>query len=175
MYCLCDEQIDFILNDLREHGIHTESLQMNLLDHICILIEQGLEEGGDFREFYTATIPSFYKQELRELEEETHFLLRSKGALALLSRSQFFLLLFTLFIGPFIAYDMLVFFISPEAGKMAHTLTAWSASLVFSLFPLLILVVLLLTPARFDPLIPRRAKILLGIDPLIRILPASDL
>lgn len=71
MYCLTDKQIDFILNDIRAHGVEMEDLQNNLLDHICCVIEQNLEENGDFENFYRKTIRSFYKHELWEIEEET--------------------------------------------------------------------------------------------------------
>ena len=75
MYQITDENIDFILEDLNKRGIQTESLQLNLLDHICILIEENLEEGADFHQFYAETIKSFYKKELSELETETNYLL----------------------------------------------------------------------------------------------------
>jgi len=75
MYQITDENIDFILEDLNKRGIETESLQLNLLDHICILIEENLEEGADFHQFYAATIKSFYKNDLSELEIETNYLL----------------------------------------------------------------------------------------------------
>ena len=54
MYTISDQQIDFILADLRHRGIRTKDLEFNLLDHICILIEQGLDEEGDFNIFYSA-------------------------------------------------------------------------------------------------------------------------
>ena len=41
-------------------------------------------------------------------------------------------------------------------------LEVWGGSMVFSLFPLLIWTVLALTPDRFDPLLPKGAKVLLG-------------
>jgi hypothetical protein len=75
MYRIKDEQIDFIWEDLIRRGIRTESLRLNLLDHICILIEENLEEGGDFQQYYANTITRFYKEELFELEIETNFLL----------------------------------------------------------------------------------------------------
>ena len=65
MYSISDQQIDFILHDLGANGIETESLQQDLLDHICIIIEQNLEEGGDFNQFYAATVKTFYKKELK--------------------------------------------------------------------------------------------------------------
>lgn len=79
MYTISDQQIDFILNDLHERGITLDSLRQNLLDHICILIEENMEEGDDFGLFYALVIKDFYKQELRELEEETLFLLNYKN------------------------------------------------------------------------------------------------
>lgn len=79
MYCINDKQIDYILNDIRARGVEMEDLQYNLLDHICCLIEQNLEENGDFESFYKKTIPKFYKHELWEIEEETITLLTFKN------------------------------------------------------------------------------------------------
>lgn len=83
MYCITDEQIDYILNDIRRNGIETEDLQLNLLDHICCIIEQNLEENGDFGEFYQKTVRQFYKLDLREIEEETTLLLTFKNYYAM--------------------------------------------------------------------------------------------
>jgi hypothetical protein len=83
MYQLSDEQIDFILRDIRARGVEMESLQQDLLDHVCCIIEQNLEPGGDFEGFYSATIQTFYKQELREIEAETLFLLNNKNYYAM--------------------------------------------------------------------------------------------
>ncbi len=78
MYCITDEQIDYILNDIRRGGIETEDLQLNLLDHICCIMEQELKEDGDFERLYHATARQFYKTNMRELEEETINLLTFK-------------------------------------------------------------------------------------------------
>ena len=83
MYCLSEEQIAFIRNDISRNGIETEDLQSNLLDHICCIIEQNLEENGDFGSFYSATLKTFYKKELREIEEETKSLLLFKNYYAM--------------------------------------------------------------------------------------------
>ncbi|MGZ4089167.1 MAG: GldL-related protein [Bacteroidia bacterium] len=79
MYSLNDKQIDFILNDISARGVKTEDLQYNLLDHICCIIENELEENGDFEQFYRRTISAFYKKELKELEDETQLLLTFKN------------------------------------------------------------------------------------------------
>jgi hypothetical protein len=79
MYHISDEQIEFILQDLEIRGLKTADLQNNILDHVCCIIEQELEEKGDFGPFYQRTIERFYKKELNEIEEETHLLLTFKN------------------------------------------------------------------------------------------------
>lgn len=79
MYRISDQQIDYILNDISARGVEMESLQQNLLDHICCIIENNLEENGDFESFYKKTIQHFYKDELWEIEEETLLLLTYKN------------------------------------------------------------------------------------------------
>jgi len=83
MYCITDEQIDFILSDIRRNGVETEDLQLNLLDHICCIVEQNLEEGEDFGTFYQQTVRQFYKRDLKEIEEETQLLLTFKNYYAM--------------------------------------------------------------------------------------------
>jgi hypothetical protein len=68
-------------------------------------------------------------------------------------------------IGPFIGYDVLSLL---RMGRLP--LEVWGGTLVFSQFPLLIWLVLALTPERFDPLLPRGAKVLPGWRPFISIL-----
>jgi hypothetical protein len=79
MYRISEQQIEFILNDISARGVETEDLQYNLLDHICCIIESKLEADGDFENFYMQTIATFYKHELREIEEETQLLLTFKN------------------------------------------------------------------------------------------------
>lgn len=79
MYHISDTQIDFILNDISARGVEMESLQQNLLDHICCIIENKLEDNGDFEAFYRQTITTFYKEHLWEIEEETIRLLIFKN------------------------------------------------------------------------------------------------
>ncbi|HVW58855.1 MAG TPA: hypothetical protein VHC48_02430 [Puia sp.] len=173
MYRLNDQQVDLIHSDLLRRGIRTESIRLNLLDHICILIEENLEENGDLYQYYMTILPQFYKQQLQELEEETHLLMTMRKGHLLLCRSQFFLLLFILLIGPFIAYDLVqVTHTTFIAGKIP--LRVWAGPLIFALFPSLTLLVLFLTPERYDPLLPRGARIMLGFRPFIRVL-AMDL
>lgn len=79
MYQLSEQQIDYIFNDISARGVEMESLQQNLHDHICCIIENDLEENGDFESFYQKTIRTFYKDNLWEIEEETLLLLTYKN------------------------------------------------------------------------------------------------
>lgn len=78
MYSISEQQIEFILNDIRRNGVELEDLQYNLLDHVCCIIEQELEENGDFEQFYQSAIKRFYKNRLEEIEDETITLLINK-------------------------------------------------------------------------------------------------
>jgi hypothetical protein len=83
MYSLSDEQIDFVLDDIKANGVVIEDLQHNLLDHICCIIENELNEGEDFYSFYKQVLPRFFKKELREIELETQNLLTFKNYYAM--------------------------------------------------------------------------------------------
>lgn len=83
MYVLTDEQIAFIRNDIRRNGIELEELQLDLLDHICCVIETELTAENNFEAFYQSILPRFYKRSLREIQEETHLLLTFKNYYAM--------------------------------------------------------------------------------------------
>ncbi|MEY4521408.1 MAG: hypothetical protein RIT10_593 [Bacteroidota bacterium] len=83
MYVLTDEQIAFILNDIRRNGIELEELQLDLLDHICCVIESEVTPEKNFEEVYRSILPRFYKRSLREIEEETQLLLTFKNYYAM--------------------------------------------------------------------------------------------
>ena len=83
MYCISDQQVEYILNDIRRNGIEMEDLQLNLLDHICCIMEQELKENDDFERFYHETVKRFYKHNFREIEEETINLLTFKNYYAM--------------------------------------------------------------------------------------------
>ena len=79
MICLTDQQVEYILDDIRRNGIETEDLQLNLLDHICCIIEQNMQEGDQFEQVYRETIVQFYETNLKEIEVETQYLLTYKN------------------------------------------------------------------------------------------------
>jgi hypothetical protein len=170
MYSLSDHEVDFILNDIISRGIITEDLQFNLLDHICIIVEENLEPAGDFKEFYFSVIKTFYKYQLYEIEEETRIISRYKFHLVL-NRKQFFILIFSIFIGPFIAYNLLWIDINWQSSRWDIPIDIWGKSLAYALWPSLIFLVIFLTPEKLEPLIPKKSTVLLGIRPFIKIIP----
>ncbi len=171
MYLLGDQDVEFILNDIKSRGIVSEDIQYNLLDHICILIENNLEANGDFKAFYFSAIKTFYRNTLSELEEESRILSTYKHHVVL-SRKQFSLLLFSIFIGPFIAYNIVWIDMNWQSAGWNIPIEIWGNSLAYALWPALILLVIFLTPEKFEPLIPRKSTVLLGIHPFIKIIPA---
>ncbi len=170
MYCLSDQEVDFILKDIITRGIITEGIQQNLLDHICTMIEQDLEQNGDFKEFYFSIIKTFYRHDLSEIEKEARILSTYKHHLAF-NRKEFFFLLFSIFIGPFIAYNILWIDLNWQSTRWYIPIEIWGNSLAYALWPSLIFLVIFLTPEKFEPLIPKKSTILLGIKPFIKIIP----
>lgn len=170
---LTDEQVDYILDDIRAHGIRLAGLQDNLLDHICVLVEEKLDTGADFEETYAAVIPTFYRRELYEIEEEALFLASLRRPHLILSRNLFFACVLTLVLSPYVAYVGNWWWALRPAGDVRQLSDVLESVLVFSLFPLVTTLVIFLTPERFEPLIPWRSQILLGSRPLIRILPGT--
>lgn len=79
MIQLTEQQVEYILNDIRRNGIELEELQYNLLDHICCVIESEMPPQNNFEEFYRSILPRFFKRELREIQEETNLLLKFKN------------------------------------------------------------------------------------------------
>lgn len=83
MYKVTDEQIDFILDNIKTNGVTIEDLQYNLLDHICCIVEDEMPEGEDFYKFYENVMPRFFDKELKEIEQETNNLLTFKNYYAM--------------------------------------------------------------------------------------------
>jgi hypothetical protein len=83
MAVLNEEQVKFILDDIRRNGIEMEDLQLSLLDHICCVIETEMLPEKNFEEFYQSILPRFFRRELREIQDETTLLLTFKNYYAM--------------------------------------------------------------------------------------------
>lgn len=117
MYLVSDEQIEFILDDIKKRGIEMEDLQLNLLDHICCILEKELNEDDDFNKKYNETIKQFFKSELSEIEEETKLLIRFKNYYQM---KRLLYILFILSIG----YNI---FILSRMGYNFYSLKKWKS------------------------------------------------
>ena len=78
MIVLNEEQVQYILRDLESKGIDMEELRFSLLDHICCVLEEELDDPGKFRGHYEKVLPRFFKRQLSEIQEETELLIRFK-------------------------------------------------------------------------------------------------
>lgn len=80
---ISDDELDFIIEDIKANGVVLEDLQNSLLDHICCIIEHEMPVNEDFYEFYRQILPRFFKKELKELQVETENLLTFKNYYAM--------------------------------------------------------------------------------------------
>jgi hypothetical protein len=78
MVRISDKQIDFILQEIEAHGVTIEDLQLNLLDHMCCIIENEMSDTDNFDQFFQGLLPRFFNDNLREIQEETELLLTFK-------------------------------------------------------------------------------------------------
>jgi hypothetical protein len=78
MFSLTEEQIAFIENDIKVRGITSPDLSIDLLDHICCLIENELDEYRNFETVYQQTLLLFGEKGLKEIQDETNRLLTFK-------------------------------------------------------------------------------------------------
>ena len=78
MRSLADEQVDFIREDIRRRGVFTESLQEDLLDHLCCYIEEQEQDGRPFEEVYRQAVVAFGQNGLQQVQDETLFLINNK-------------------------------------------------------------------------------------------------
>lgn len=78
MFSLTEEQIAFIENDIKIRGITSPDLSIDLLDHICCLIENELDEYRNFNTVYQEVLTRFGEKGLKEIQLETNRLLTFK-------------------------------------------------------------------------------------------------
>lgn len=72
---LSSSHVDYILSDLQNKGIASEDLRLDLLDHICCLMESD-QGSDDFDGLYQQFLPRFFEKDLREIQDETDLLIR---------------------------------------------------------------------------------------------------
>ena len=77
------EQVKFIEKDIQKRGLKNDSLISDLVDHVCCILEDELDENTKFENLYPTIINRFFKKDLLEVEEETNLLLTFKNYYAM--------------------------------------------------------------------------------------------
>jgi len=78
---LSDEQVEIIQSYIEKSGIHLQSLQEDVLDHLCCVLEENEKVNEDFEKNLQDAINDLAPEGLFKLENETVFLLSSKKIL----------------------------------------------------------------------------------------------
>lgn len=83
MIVLNEQQIRFILDDIQKNGVESDELQLDLLDHVCCVLEQEMKPDDQFEVFYKEVLKRFFKHNLKEIQKETDLLLMFKNYYAM--------------------------------------------------------------------------------------------
>lgn len=76
---LNEEQVFLIEKRLEELGLNYVPLQGEILDHICCMTEEDMQNGKTFEQANQAIFENFGKDELEELQEQTIFFTHQKS------------------------------------------------------------------------------------------------
>jgi len=82
MVDLTEQNISEIKLLVEARGVEMEELSYDLVDHICCMIEKKMESGKNYTSALEESIASFGKKGIRQIQEETTFLL-TKNILAM--------------------------------------------------------------------------------------------
>lgn len=78
MDLLSERQIDQINDILIQQGVAYEELRNDLLDHICCMVEEGIEQGRKFSICLDEALEKFGLENFRLINESTLYLLNQK-------------------------------------------------------------------------------------------------
>ncbi len=78
MVLLSSKQIDAIHDLLVARGVAYDALRMDLLDHLCCMVEHRMDSGDPFERALTESAKEFGPQGFEKTQEETLYLLTSK-------------------------------------------------------------------------------------------------
>ncbi|MFK8007851.1 MAG: M23 family metallopeptidase [Saprospiraceae bacterium] len=76
---LSEEQVFLIEKKLEELGLNYVPLQDEILDHICCMTEDDMQNGKTFEQANQAIFENFGKDELQELQEQTIYFTHQKS------------------------------------------------------------------------------------------------
>lgn len=76
---LTKEQTNWIRTNIRNRGIETIDLEIEMVDHISSAVEEKLEDGIQFRDAYKSVVNAFGPFGLQKLQDQKYGQLRKKG------------------------------------------------------------------------------------------------
>ncbi|MDG1477917.1 MAG: hypothetical protein P8Q14_12275, partial [Vicingaceae bacterium] len=79
---LTEQNISEVEVLIEARGVEMKELSYDLVDHICCMIEEKMESGKSYNSALEESIASFGKKGIRQIQEETTFLL-TKNILAM--------------------------------------------------------------------------------------------
>lgn len=82
MEYLTDQHISEITTLMKAKGVEMEELLYDLVDHVCCMIEEKMEQGKNYPSALDESMNSFGNNGIRHIQEETTFLL-TKNLLAM--------------------------------------------------------------------------------------------
>jgi hypothetical protein len=75
---IIDMKVDWIESDLIKRGMNYDKLREDVLDHICCLVEESMNQGLDFDSSYSEVVDNIGNSRLQEIEHQTLLLLDIK-------------------------------------------------------------------------------------------------
>ena len=90
MASLSQTQVDQVFDVILQQGVTYGSLQVDLLDHLCCMVESNMDDGSDFQVSLQHSLHEFGLNNLSETQEATLYLLtlktrRMKKAISLIA------------------------------------------------------------------------------------------
>jgi len=100
MNCLTDQQVAFILRDIRAKGLRSPELEEDILDHLCCLTEDAMMQGAPFAAAYNNALAAFGPNGLCKVQSEREYMLSTRRKIeeklsALLNYTMTFIYLIT--------------------------------------------------------------------------------
>ncbi|UTW63151.1 hypothetical protein KFE98_03060 [bacterium SCSIO 12741] len=75
---LSDHRVDMINDILVENGVSYDELRNDLLDHVCCLVEEQMDDGRSFQQGLDTALDRFGLNQLKIIQETTLYLINSK-------------------------------------------------------------------------------------------------
>ena len=93
---ITDQQMQVLEQYVAQHGVTERTLQEDLLDHMCCLVEEAILEGKTFTEAYTIVQQAFPAPDLHTIQQDQTYLL-NHNPLTAMKRLFYWVLFLTIF------------------------------------------------------------------------------